>query len=143
MYALFIMSLEALQQAQCDVVFFSPPQVKVLAREILGRPRSWKMEKAEMVEAARKDTGGKGAWDHNEADAYLIGRAAARFWLLVDGVLTESDLTPEELRTFLEIHTFVRGVRAGQTEINGIVHRENERFYRWSQDPPPWPTPKK
>lgn len=143
MYALFIMSLEALKNARCDVVFISPPQGKTLSREILLRPKSWKMEKPEMVEAARKDTGGKGTWDHNEADAYLIGRAAARFWSLHDGALLERDLTPEERRTFLGVHTFVRGERAGQTEINGILLREHERFFRWSQDPPTWPTPKK
>jgi len=137
MYALFMFCLEALKASRCDVVFFAPPTVKTLAREILGRPKTWKMEKAEMVESARKDTGG-GSWDHNEADAYLIGRAAARFWSLLDGLLTEEDLTPEERRTFLEIHHFVRGKHAGQTEINGILHRESERFFRWSQDPLSW-----
>lgn len=140
MYALFITSLEALKQTQCDVVFFSPPQVKVLAREILGRPKSWKMEKTEMVEAARKDTGGRGAWDHNEADAYLIGRAAARFWSLLDETIQESALTIEEHRTFLEIHNFVRGAFAGSSEKKGIAHREHERFFRWSQNPTPCPT---
>lgn len=140
MYALFILSCEALKGARSDVVFLSPPQVKTLSREILGRPKSWKMEKTEMIEAARKDTGGRGVWDHNEADAYLIARVAARFWSLLDEQLQESELTPEERRTFLEIHQFVQGARAGQSEIKGIAHRETERFFRWSQDPSTWPT---
>lgn len=134
MYALFMFSLEALKASRCDVVFFAPPQVKSLAREILGRAKTWKMEKTEMVESAKKDTGGKGTWDHNEADAYLIGRAAARFWQLYDGEIHEEDLSPVERFTFLEIHQFVRGKMAGRTEIKGILHRESERFFRWSQE---------
>ncbi len=134
MYALFMFSLEALKMSRVDVVFFAPPQVKSLAREILDRPKTWTMDKPDMVEAARKDAAG-GIWDHNEADAYLIARSASRFWQLADGILPEKDLTPIERRTFVHIHQFVRGKRAGETEIRGILHRESERFFRWSQNP--------
>lgn len=132
MYALFMFCLEALKAAQCDVIFFAPPQVKSLAREILGRPTSWKMDKSSMVDAAKKDTGG-GTWDHNEADAYLIARYASRFWTLHNDEQTASTLTSGEKRIFLEIRQVSRGVHKGQVQLKGILHRENERFFLWSK----------
>ena len=131
MYGLFLFSLESIRGHAQDLVFFAPPQVKSFAKEILGRPKSWKMLKSDMVDAARDDTGG-GKWDHNEADAYHVARAAGRFWELYAGLITEDELTLVEARTFTRIHTYVRGKKAGQTELKGILHRESERFHLWS-----------
>lgn len=136
MYGLFLYSCEALRAAQVDVVFFSPGQVKAHAAAFLQRPKGWKMMKPDMVEAAKADTGGHGKWNHNEADAYWIARTASRFWMLLDGVLKEADLTPAELKQFTEIKTFTRGRRAGETIECGIRYREDERFFRWSQEDP-------
>jgi hypothetical protein len=132
MYGLFLFSLEAIRGCQKDVVFFAPPQVKSFAKELLGRPRKWIMSKADMCDAARVDSG-KGRWNHNEADAYLVSRAAGRFWELQRGEITEGDLTPVEKRTFTLIHKFVKGKRAGELDVRGILHRESERFFLWSQ----------
>ena len=136
MYGLFLYTCEALRAAQVDVVFFSPGQIKAHAHAFLARPKGWKMGKPDMVEAAKADTGGKGNWNHNEADAYWVARSAARFWLLLDGVLKDTDLTPAELKQFTEIKTFTRGPRAGETIQRGIRYREDERFFRWSQEDP-------
>ena len=133
MYGLFLYSCEALREEGADVVFFSPMQVKVHGRLIAGRPKGWKMLKADMVEAAKEDTGGKGRWNHNEADAYLVARTAARFWQLYEGSLVEGDLTEPELKQFMKIHTYQRGKKAGKTERRGLIFRESERFFRWSQ----------
>lgn len=139
MYGLFLFSIEAIKTERQDVVFFSPGQVKAHAREFLvglgARPKGppkWKMMKPDMVEAARKDTGGKGRWNHNEADAYWVARAAGRFWNLFEGNLTRSKLTKLEREQFLKIHTFKRGKRAGRTVKKGILHREQDRFFLWS-----------
>lgn len=132
MYGLFLYSCEALKLEQQDVVFFSPGQVKVHARHHLERPKGWKMMKPDMVEAAKADTGGRGRWNHNEADAYWVARAASRFWALYDGEIDEGDLTAPERHQFLKIHTFQRGKRAGKTVKRGIIHREDERFFLWS-----------
>ncbi len=138
MYGLFLFTCEALRLAQVDLVFFSPPQVKAHAREFLQRPKVdgklWVMGKGDMVEAARDSTGGKGKWNHNEADAYWVARSAARFWQLLDGVIGEDDLTRPERRQFKRIHTFQRGKRAGKTVKSGILYREDERFFRWAGD---------
>ena len=79
MYGLFL-SCEALYESKVDVVFFTPPQVKALARESLGRPKGWKMLKVDMVDTAKKDNNTKARWNHNEADAYLVARSAGRFF---------------------------------------------------------------
>jgi hypothetical protein len=138
MYGLFLYTCEALRECQVNLVFFSPPQVKAHARDFLKRPKVdgnlWKMAKGDMVEAARGATGGKGAWNHNEADAFWVARVASRFWLLLDGVIGEDELTRTERNQFKRIHTFQRGKRAGQTVKSGILYREDERFFRWLND---------
>lgn len=136
MYGLFLYTCEALREMEVDVVFFSPPQVKAHARHFLNRPqvggKLWKMMKGDMVEAARVETGGTGQWDHNEADAYWVARAAGRFWSYLDGVLLPDDLTHPERNQFARIHTYTRGKRSGKTVKTGIMFREDERFFRWS-----------
>lgn len=138
MYGLFLFTCEALREAQVDLVFFSPPQVKAHARQFLKRPKVgsklWKMQKGDMVEAAREDTGGKGQWNHNEADAYWVARSAGRFWSYLDGVVTPAELTKPEQSQFARIHTYTRGKRKGKTVRSGIAYREDERFFRWSPD---------
>ena len=139
MYGLFLFSCEALRAEKQDVVFFSPGQVKAHAREFLVQrgdrpkgPPKWKMQKPDMVEAAKKDTCG-GRWNHNEADAYWVAQAAGRFWNLFDGNLDVEDLTGPERQQFLKTHTFKRGKRAGKTVKSGILHRESDRFFCWSR----------
>lgn len=133
MYGLFLYTCEALRKSGMDVIFFSPLQVKAHARVVLGRPDGWIMMKPDMVEAAKKDTQTTMTWNHNEADAYWVAATAARFWKLHDGVISMDDLTPTERKQFMDIHTFSRGKNAGRTVHNGILYREDERFFRWSQ----------
>ena len=135
MYGLFLYSCEALRTEGCDVVFWSPLQVKAHARETLDRPQSWVMDKVDMVEAAKKDAGGK-TWNHNEADAYLVARLAGRFWHLHADLLTEDALTPTERKYFTEIKQFSRGKKAGQEERRGVIYREDDRFFLWSNVKP-------
>lgn len=131
MYGLFLFSLEAIQDAAMDLVLYAPPQIKRFAKDLLERPKGWKMGKSDMVDAARDHAGG-GKWDHNEADAYLVAAFSGRFWKFFVGDLEEDELTPYEKRTFTHIRKIERGKRAGQMEIKGILHRENDRFFLWS-----------
>lgn len=134
LYGLFLYNCEALKSAKMDVVFFSPGQIKSHAHAYLQRPKGWKMMKPDMVEAAKTDCGFKGNLNHNEADAYWASRIAGRFWLFHDGLLKPEDLTPTETQQFTTIHTFKKGTRAGDTVKKGIIYREDERFFRWSQE---------
>jgi len=140
MYGLFLFTCEALRIEKADVVFFTPGQTKAHAAHLLERPKGWKMSKMDMVEAAKADTGGKGRWNHNEADAYWAARTAGRFWTFYEDRLTKDDLTPKERHQFARIHTYVRGAKAGKTVKTGIVYREQDRFFLWSvAEPPPQP----
>jgi hypothetical protein len=132
LYGLFLYVNEALYTHRKDVVYFDPGTVKMLTKEDPST-RKGKMFKTDMVDAAKADTGIKGRFNHNEADAYHIARFAARFYLFVDGGLTEEDLTPAECRAFARTHTFVRGKRKGETVQLGAAFKEGQRFYRFSR----------
>ena len=132
MYGLFLYVCEALKTEKQDVVFFTPLQIKAHARDSIVRPPKWKMDKPDMVEAAKTDTGG-GVWNHNEADAYLCAVLAGRFWKLYEGEIQESDLTKTEAKYFTRVHQYVRGAKAGQVRKTGTIHREDDRFFRWSE----------
>jgi hypothetical protein len=93
------------------------------------------MMKPDMVDAAKADTGTRKAWNHNEADAYLCARLAGRFWHYAEDDLTDDALTPVERHLFTQTHTYKRGKRAGQTTRTGLVFREDDRFFRWSDLP--------
>lgn len=135
MYALFMYTCEALRVHKTDVVFFSPGQLKAHARDFLERPKLngklWEMKKPDMVEAARKDAGGFGTWNHNEADAYWAARSGARFWSYLDGSLSVDDLTVNEKKQFTEVHNVTRGRDKGAVIRKGIEYREDERFFLW------------
>lgn len=136
MYGVFLYTCEALRAQKCDVAFFSPGQLKAQARYFLDRPKIggklWKMKKRDMCEAARKDTGGRGRWNHNEADAYWAARCGGRFFKLLDGDISREDLEGHEPHMFTEVHTYTRGTKKGRTVKKGILYREDERFFRWS-----------
>ena len=133
MYGLFLYSCEALKAEGCDVVFWSPLQVKAHARESIGRPKGWPMDKQDMVEAAKVDAGGA-KWNHNEADAYLIGKLSARFWSFHDQALPEGGLTDVEKKYFTDVHKYIRGKNAGKEVKRGVIYREDERFFLWSKE---------
>jgi hypothetical protein len=84
-----------------------------------------------MVDLARQDTGLK-RWNHNEADAYFIARAAARFWDLHSGTITPEELTPAEEQVFRSVHVFTKGKKAGTTDMRGVLYKEGDRFYQFS-----------
>lgn len=132
MYALFVMTNEAIYDARKDVVYFDPVTVKLLVKQD-PKSRKGKMFKGDMVESAKLDSGVTGRFNHNEADAYHVARFAARFWELDRGLISEEDLTPSERHVFLRTHTYTRGKKAGRTERLGTMFREGDRFFRFSQ----------
>jgi hypothetical protein len=132
LYGLYLYVAEAVFLRRKDVVYFDPSTVKALTKEY---PRPGQMFKSDMVNAARLDTGIKGRFNHNEADAYHVARYAARFWEFLDGKIPEEELTPAEHHTFCEKHTYVRGKKAGLTIYNGVQFKEGRRFFRFSQLP--------
>jgi len=135
MYGLFLYSCEALKGEKMDTIFFSPKQVKAHARLHLQRPDWWEMKKPDMVEAAKGHdlADHPTAFNHNEADAYWVSVASGRFWEFWDGVLPIDELTPVERDQFLRVHTYQRGKHAGEVRKSGMLYREDDRFFLWSQ----------
>jgi Holliday junction resolvasome RuvABC endonuclease subunit len=133
LYGLFLYVNEAIFLSKKDVVFFDPSTVKLLAKED-PNVRTGKMFKSDMVAMAKADTGVK-RWNSDEADAYIIARFAARFYLLLNKQITDDVLLPSERHVFLRSHTFLRGKFSGETKKFGTIYRENERFFRFSQLP--------
>jgi len=134
LYGLFLFSCEALRKNKCNTVFFSPGQVKAQARFHLGRPGKWKMQKADMVEAALKHSGDPRKWNHNEADAYWVANLTHRFSEFYHSRITELDLNPVEKHLFLNIKIFKKGVNKGKKKITGVFYREDERFFLWGNE---------
>lgn len=130
LFGLFLYVNEALMRHRKDVVYFDPLRVKLLTK-MDPEVRKGTMDKGDMVDAARQDTGLR-RWNHNEADAYLIARSAARFWALHAGLITPDDLTPAEEQVFRSVHVFSKGRKAGTTDKRGILYKEGDRFYQFS-----------
>jgi Holliday junction resolvasome RuvABC endonuclease subunit len=133
-YALFVYVNEVLYLMRQDVVYFDPLTVKLLAK-MDPKVIQGSMDKNNMIEAARAETDIR-RWNNNEADAYLIGRSAARFWKLESGLITEEDLTPAEKHSFSRVHTYTKGLKAGREERKGLLFREGDRFFKFSKLPP-------
>ena len=127
MYGLFLYSNEALMLERVDTVYLSPNQVKAHASVFLNRPKGWKMVKGDMVEGAKR-------WNHHQADAYWVGRTAGRFWQLIEGTIEVADLSELEAKTFTAYEKFVRGKKAGKVKRKGITYKENDRFFKWSEN---------
>jgi hypothetical protein len=131
-YALFVYTNEVVYRFRKDVVYFDPGTVKMLAK-LDPRTRKGKMFKADMVAAAKADTGITGRFNHNEADAYHVAKFAARFFLRLDEKITDDDLTPSERLAFVKQHKMTKGERAGETVYHGAIFKENSRFFRFSK----------
>ena len=132
MYGLFLYSNEALMSEKVDTVFLTPNQIKSHAALFLNRPKGWKMQKADMVVAAKQASRSTKRWNHHQADAYWVGRIAGRFWSLIYGEITEEELSPLEITQFTIIEKYKRGKKAGTIKRRGITYKEEDRFFRWS-----------
>lgn len=130
LYGLFLYVNEAVFIRRKDVVYFDPLTVKSLAK-MDSSIRKGTMAKEDMITAAKVDSDVK-SWNHNEADAYIVARSAARFWEFLGGYLKEDELTPAEHSSWLGVHTYVRGAKAGKTVKGGLSFKENDRFFRFS-----------
>lgn len=130
LYALFTYVNEAVFTKRKDVVYFDPGTVKMLAK-VDPKLRKGKMFKSDMKDAAIAETGIT-KWSSDEADAYHIAKFTARFWTFLRGDLTEADLSPAEKQAFTKVYTPLRGKKAGITQYQGAIFKENQRYFRFS-----------
>jgi Holliday junction resolvasome RuvABC endonuclease subunit len=130
LYGLFLYVVEAVFVRRKDVVFFDPLTVKLLAK-MDPKVRRGTMDKQDMIEASKADTQIK-RWNHNEADAFIVARSAARFWDLHKERITQDELTPSERHSFTRVRKVNKGWQAGRTIGEGLVFREDDRFFQFS-----------
>lgn len=138
-YALHISVMRVLRAAGRDVVLILPPQLKALARGHMG---GIEMGKADMVSAVKRlvarpnEIHVKLRIDEHQADATLAGWFGARFFELLAGDLDDEELSDAERHVFLREHRISKGVRKGQVERKGLVFRDGDRFFLFSQETP-------
>lgn len=125
LYALYVYTVEVLMNMRLPFVYFLPTQLKAFARGILGD--SGKMFKSDMKDAMIEVLGGewKGRLNNNVADAFLLAYHASRFKDLLDGTLSESELTDQEAQAF----TKVQKKRTGKVEEKGLIYKKDERYF--------------
>lgn len=136
LYALYTHTMEVLWQKGCDVVLFDPTTLKYLTKEKWEVDPDIKkfitMDKPEMMQVAAQ-LSGVSFRSSDEADAYLAGYFADRFWQLYDGRISIEELGPSERKTFAGIKQPTKGKNAGQIAKTGVIFRENNRFFRFSR----------
>lgn len=136
-YALHVFVLRAIRRARRDVVLLLPPQLKALARGHMG---GIEMHKPDMVAAVKRlvarpnEIHVKLRIDEHQADATLAGWFGARFFELLTESLSVEELSDAERHIFLREHRISKGVRKGMVERTGLVYREGDRHYLFSQE---------
>ena len=76
-----------------------------------------------------------GKFSDHEADAYHVARCGKRFLELLDGIIEESDLTPQERSTYLKSHTMTRGKNIGQVNKTGMMFKIKENLFNYHTTP--------
>ncbi len=133
-FALLQFSLVVAFEARKDVVLFDPATREYLVRED-PKLKKGKIHKLDVQRYVQRDTMDPKIIDNNEADAFVIGKFAARFMELINGHITPEELTPSEYQKFIGM-TRKKKTLSGLKEIKTAhAFRENHRFYRFSKVP--------
>lgn len=88
-----------------------------------------------MTDMAKKELSRQGKrFSEHVADAYFAGKIGLRFykWLFMHE-LSDTDLSEHERDLFCGKHTFTRGLKKGTTEYNGIIYKQNEKFWDYTK----------
>lgn len=126
LYALYMYTWEILMDHRLGFVYFLPTQLKAYVRSVLGD--RGKMFKSDMKDAMKMllDDEWEGRLNHNVADAYLVGYHAGRFKMLVDGSLTEADLTEKEAESWVKT---IKRRKTGKIEKVGTLFQEDDKWF--------------
>jgi Holliday junction resolvasome RuvABC endonuclease subunit len=133
-YALYIGLQEVCLDCKVNLIYFAPSQLHKLLREE-GYGTAGKIFKSDSVEAAKdflKDKIPNRATG-DKADSLHAARFGFRFWQFFNEKLDKDSLTANEFEMFTKTHTFVKGKKKGTTERKGIIHREDDLFFRFSK----------
>jgi Holliday junction resolvasome RuvABC endonuclease subunit len=129
-FGLMMFSLEAVFEKRIDCVLFDPTTLKFMST---GKSNAGKLDMQRFVQM---DTLDPNPIQNDEADAFCVARAAARFMELKDNILSADDLSLNEKKVFL---TRIRKKKTatGARIIKRTAHifRENSRYFSFSKVP--------
>lgn len=132
LYPLYILTSEALFNHRTPFCIMRPQTLKMFAREILNESGNAKMEKQDMVEAAKKKIGGyKGRMNHNIADAFMAAYYGGRLKKVLEEELDEGDLTEKEQQKFTKT---VKSRKTGRIRKEGMKWGEGESHFALDDD---------
>ena len=133
-YALYIGLQEVCLNCKVDIVYFAPSQLHKLLREE-GYGTAGKIFKSDSVEAAKAFLNDKipSRATGDKADSLHAARFGYRFWQFFNESLIRDALTSAEFEMFTKTHTFIKGKKKGTTERKGLIHREDDLFFRFSK----------
>lgn len=133
-FGLMMYSIEAIFERRRDCVLFDPATLKLLAKEDT-KLRKGPMTKLDMQRRVQVDTMDPSVIDNNEADAYIVARSAARFFLMQSGAIPPKDLTPSERSVFVTRSRKVKTLKGTITKRVAHTFRENSRWFSFSKIP--------
>lgn len=133
-FGLLQFSMASVFHARKDCVLFDPATREYLVRQD-PKLNKGKVQKSDVQRYVQLDTMDTEILNDNEADAYVIGKFAARFMCLIKQKLSPDDLTVSEKRVFLEKKKSVKNLSGKTDKRTAHAFRENDRFFMFSQIP--------
>ena len=126
LYALYMYTWEVLMDHRLGFVYFLPTQLKAYVRSVLDD--TGKMFKSDMKDAMKQILDGEwqGRLNNNVADAYLVAYHAGRFRKLLDGDLTEEDLTEKEAASWTKT---IKRRKTGKIDKVGTLYQEDDKWF--------------
>lgn len=128
-FALVMFVSEVVFERRKDFVLFDPTTLKLVSA---GKSTA---SKSEMQRAVQLDRMSTDLTQADEADAYMVARATARFTMLRKGLLGPEDLDENEQRVFLQRSK--KAKKGSSKPVRKVAHvfRENSRFFSFSKVP--------
>jgi len=134
-FGLMQFSMAEVFLARKDCVLFDPATREFLVRED-NRVKKGKIHKLDVQRYVQLDTMDVRIIDNNEADAYVIGKFAARLMELRRGLIEPEELTPSERQKFVGMTKRVKTLAGTRVQRTAHAFRENKRFFEFSRVPP-------
>jgi Holliday junction resolvasome RuvABC endonuclease subunit len=114
------------------VLYIQPISLKKFACPTLN---PHEITKHHMVHQAKTELEMHGKrFSEHVSDAYFAGKLGSIFYKWHIAKELQDENLPEYLKElFCGKHTFVRGVKKGVTEYNGIIYKENDQFFDYKK----------
>jgi Holliday junction resolvasome RuvABC endonuclease subunit len=129
-FGLMMFSLEAVFEKRIDCVLFDPTTLKFMTT---GKANAGKLDMQRFVQLNIMSTT---ILQNDEADAFCVARATARFMEIQNGTMPVGELSDHEKKVFLT-RTRKKKTATGTKIVKRTAHvfRENSRYFSFSKVP--------